>query len=363
MTGTPVSKIQTLGALAHLWFTFMSQTLEARTPEIKIFSTSPQSSVVDRGCYVRNVIDVARWSEEAGCEGILVYTDNTLVDPWLVAQIIIQNTTRLCPLVAIQPVYMPPYSAAKMVTSLGLLYRRRVYLNMVAGGFQHDLMALNDTTPHDKRYARLVEYASIVKELLLGVSPVTFRGDFYIVDKLRLTPPLPHELLPGIFISGSSGAGLEAAQALGATAIKYPQPAECEANCGSMLARGVRVGIIARQQGDDAWSAAHSRFSEDRRGQLTHQLAMKTSDSVWHKQLSRLASDAKSQHSPYWLAPFENYKTFCPYLVGTYDCVAAELATYIGRGYETFILDIPPCKEELGHINTVFSLARQMVAR
>ena len=42
----------------------------------------------------RRVIEVARWSEDTGCTGILVYTDNSLVDPWLVAQIIIENTER-----------------------------------------------------------------------------------------------------------------------------------------------------------------------------------------------------------------------------------------------------------------------------
>src|SRR2546430_4749483 len=34
----------------------------------------------------------SRWSEDAGCRGILVYTDNRLVDPWLVAQLIVENT-------------------------------------------------------------------------------------------------------------------------------------------------------------------------------------------------------------------------------------------------------------------------------
>ena len=312
---------------------------------------------------MQNVIDVARWSEEAGCEGILVYSDNSLVDPWLVSQIIIQNTAQLCPLVAVQPAYMHPYSVAKMVTSLGHSYRRRVYLNMVAGGFKSDLAALNDTTPHDKRYERLVEYTSIVKDLLLGVSPVSFDGEFYRVDKLRLAPPLPSELFPGIFVSGSSEAGLEAARMLAATAIKYPQRADCETDCsGCMVTTGVRVGIIARQDGDDAWRVAHARFPEDRKGQLTHQLAMKTSDSMWHKQLSRLAKDERSDQNPYWLVPFENYKTFCPYLVGEYECVAAELAKYINRGYETFILDIPPSRDELGHINAVFTRAREAVA-
>jgi alkanesulfonate monooxygenase len=326
----------------------MGRSLEIRTPEIKIFSTSPQSSAVDRESYVQNVMDVARWSEEAGCEGILVYTDNSLVDPWLVSQIIIQNTNRLCPLVAVQPIYMHPYSVAKMVSSLGYFYNRRVYLNMVAGGFKSDLAALNDITPHDKRYARLAEYTLVVKELLLGRSPVTFHGEFYGVDKLPLKPPLRPELFPGIFVSGSSDAGLEAAQVLAATAIKYPQRAACETNCSeASFSTGVRVGIIARQDGRDAWRVAHARFPKDRKGQLTHQLAMKTSDSMWHKQLSSVAEDQKTEESPYWLLPFENYKTFCPYLVGGYDCVAAELAEYIGRGYGTFILDIPPCEEEM----------------
>jgi alkanesulfonate monooxygenase len=325
-----------------------------------VFSTSPQSSAVEREVYVANVVDVAKWSEEAGCEGILVYTDNSLVDPWLVAQIIIQNTRRLSPLVAVQPAYMHPYAVAKMVSSLGHLYGRKIYLNMVAGGFKNDLSALNDTTPHDKRYARLVEYTTAIQELLRSPEPVTYRGEFYTVDKLRMTPPLDSRLMPGIFVSGSSQAGLAAAAAVGATAIKYPQPAENEPE-DPTKSSGVRVGIVTRDSSEAAWRVAQERFPGDRKGQITHQLAMKTSDSLWHQQLSEMARSTPSDDNPYWLWPFENYKTFCPYLVGSYERVAAELAKYIGRGFSTFILDIPPSREELTHIGEVFSRARQSV--
>ena len=135
---------------------------------IDVFSACPSSSTVDGHAYIQRVRDVARWSEQYGCKGILVYTDNSLIDAWLVSQIVIQHTTRLCPLVAVQPVYMHPYTVAKMVTSLGDLYGRRMYLNMVAGGFKNDLTALNDITPHDKRYDRLREYTLIIKGLLAG---------------------------------------------------------------------------------------------------------------------------------------------------------------------------------------------------
>jgi alkanesulfonate monooxygenase len=51
---------------------------------------------------------------------------------------------------------------------------------------------------------------------------------------------------------------------------------------------GVRVGIIAREAADEARAVAHERFPEDRKGQLTHQLAMKISDSEWHRKLSEV---------------------------------------------------------------------------
>src|SRR5207249_1645163 len=194
---------------------------------------------------------------------IIVYSDNRLLDPWLVSHSIIQNTTSLCPLVAVQPIYMHPYAVAKMVASLGHMHRRRIYLNMVAGGFKNDLVALNDTTPHDKRYDRLIEYTLIIRELLRG-SAVSYEGTFYQVKNLKLTPSLPGDLFPGIFVSGSSDAGLVA---------------------------------------------------------------------------------------------FQNYKTMCPYLVGSYERVGDELSRYMSVGYRSFILDIPPTQEELHHTNQAFRRA------
>jgi len=339
------------------------QSTPSSDSRIRIFSTAPQSREVDRELFLPKLVQIAQWSEQAGFEGILIYTDNSLVDPWLVAQVIIQNTATLCPLVAVQPLYMHPYTLAKMVASLGHLYGRRIYLNMLAGGFKNDLVALNDTTPHDKRYARLVEYTTIIEELLRSPSPVTYRGEFYTVDKLRMTPALDSKLFPGVIVSGSSEAGMAAASALGAIAMKYPQATDQETECPRTVESGIRVGIIVRDIAEEAWNVAHARFPGDRKGQLTHQLAMKTSDSQWHKQLSQLAEVSKSNGSPYWLWPFENYNTFCPYLVGDYEQVAAELGKYIARGFRTFILDIPQSAEELHHINLAFARAQEMASK
>jgi alkanesulfonate monooxygenase len=328
--------------------------------DIELFTTCPPSSAYEAGDYVRQVRSVSRWSDEAGCQGILVYTDNSLLDPWAVSQIVLAETASLMPLVAVQPVYMHPYAVAKMVATLTRLYRRRICLNLVAGGFKNDLAALGDATPHDKRYERLIEYTSIAQKLLAGGPPVTFEGEFYSVERLALTPAVPPEFYPLFTISGSSEAGLAAARALGALPVKYPEPpGACIAPPDLNGRAGIRVGIVARQDPEEAWRIAERRFPPDRAGQVTHRLAMKTSDSAWHKTLSGIGEEMGEGRSTYWLVPFQNYKTFCPYLVGGYSQVAGELRRYLDAGYRTFLLDIPAKEEDLRHIRIAFQQAVQ----
>jgi alkanesulfonate monooxygenase len=331
-------------------------------PAMVLYSTCPPYLGQGGAAYLERVREVARWSEAGGCEGILVYTDNSLFDPWLVAQAVVEATESLAPLVAVQPVYMHPFSVAKLVATLGSLYGRRVDLNMVAGGFKNDLIALNDTTPHDARYDRLVEYATIILRLLAGTGPVTFPGRFYSVTNLTLAPRLDPALAPRLTISGSSEAGMAAARALQGLSVRYPGPlAQAEARPpegGGPY--GIRVGIIARERDEDAWAVAHARFPGDRRGQMMHQLAMKVSDSAWHKQLSEISAHQAGPDT-YWMWPFQNYKTFCPYLVGTYDRVAEELSRYVATGCSFMIHDVPAAGEEFAHIDAVLTRAAAMV--
>jgi alkanesulfonate monooxygenase len=328
----------------------------------RIYSTCPQSKDLTQPEYLRRVADVSRWSEDAGCEGMLVYTDNGIVDPWLVAQVVIESTERLCPLVAVQPIYMHPYSVAKMVTSLAFLHGRSIHLNMLAGGFRNDLLALGDPTPHDERYERTVEYTNIVLELLRGTAPVTVDGSYYTVENLRLTPSLPADLFPEVLMSGSSPAGRAAARAVGATPVTYPAPpGEEDAPDDVGDGHGVRIGIVARDSADEAWRVALDRFPEDRTGRITHRLAMSVSDSHWHNQLSdrdagTVTGGEADGRSPYWLGPFQNYKTFCPYIVGDHATVAGLVRRYVADGAGTIILDIPPSREELAEIERVFAL-------
>ena len=328
---------------------------------VEIYSTCPESRTTTQAEYPGLIRDAARWSEAVGCEGMLVYSENGLVDPWLLSQLTIEVTERLIPLVAVQPLYMHPYTVAKMVASIAYLHGRRVALNLVAGGFKNDLLSLGDETSHDERYTRLREYAEIIRHLSTETRPLSYDGSFYRVHELRLQPSVPAHLAPSFMMSGSSAAGLAAAGALGATAVRYPQPAgEEQPLPDDGLRNGIRIGIIARDDREEAWRVAYERFPEDRDGQIIHHLAMGVSDSHWHAQLSRLALSAAERNVAYWLRPFQNYQAFCPYLVGDFGMVAAELASYMQTGVRTFILDIAPSQAEIENAARAFALAVEL---
>jgi alkanesulfonate monooxygenase len=331
--------------------------VELASMSIRLFSTCPPSSHYGDeygSAYLRKVREVAEWSDDAGLEGILVYTDNSLADPWLVSQAILSSTSSLAPLVAVQPAYMHPYTAAKMVTTFSYLYNRHIYLNMVAGGFRNDLIALDDHTEHDGRYDRLVEYVSIMRLLFSEPGPVSFTGTYFTVRKLSINPRIPPGLIPEVFVSGTSAAGLAAAREIGATSVSYPGTPSGETTSRGVSA-GIRIGIIARPESEQAWRIAYQRFPVERKGKLTHAIARRLSDSAWYEQLSELGDGGPGSSSPYWLVPFKNYKTFCPYLVGSYDEVRGAISTYVREGFQTFILDVPPSREELQHTAVVFA--------
>jgi len=320
---------------------------------IDVISTCPASTEVTHTLYLQQVINVARWSEAWGCAGTLIDADYSLVDPWLVAYTILRHTRTLCPLVAVQPLYMHPYAVAKIVSTIGCLYGRRVSLNMDPATFENDLAPPNDSTRFGKPYDRLVEYTLVIKKLLGSPGPLTYHGKFYTVDQVKLAPVAPPELFPAIFVPESPETGANAAARLGAIAVKCPKVANEETGPSDKSVKfAIRIGILAREDADEAWTIAQTRFPEDRRGQLTRQLARKVSDSTQAQEFGVPTPGVRK--GPYWFGPIRSHRTMCPYLVGSYEEVAGEIATYVRMGYRTLILDIPPNAEEFGHLAVVF---------
>lgn len=325
---------------------------------IAIYSTAPSSTDRDPAAFRQHAIDVARWTEAAGCRGLLVYTDNSLVDPWAAAQLMFAHTESLVPLVAVQPLYMHPFAVARMVSTLQFLHGRRVDLNFVTGGFAQHMRALGCTLSHDERYDRLREYIEAVRELMLGGRQPSYAGRYFQLDRTAMNPRPDPGLSPMIYLSGSSSASIKAQQALGVTRLAYPRllteyPDAQEALRDS----GIRVGIIAREDAGEAWQEAQRRFPADRLGEQLHDVAARVVESHWHRDLSERAQRSSAPAGPYWLYPFRAYKTFCPYLVGNYVEVSEFLTPYLRHGVSTIVLDVPHTEEDMHHARIAIGMA------
>lgn len=326
---------------------------------VTIYSTCRSSIGYNEQYHMRRLLEIAGWADDAGYRGALVYSDNTSIDSLMAAQAAIANTASFIPLVAIQPIDMSPFALARAVSSLAHLYGRRIDINFVSGGFARDLAVQGDTVSHDERYDRLTEYATIVKKLLTG-GMVNFAGEYYNFRRARLTAPVPYDLLPKTYVSGSSPASLQAGEALGVGQLSFPLVPEDFVSPDlrkNKFGSGISVGIIAREDSAEAWRIAHKRFPADPEGAARMKLLLSAAVSSWQPQLASVAIPDEAPGQTYWLVPFRYHHTFCPYLVGNYDEVAEAVATYLGGGIRTFVLDIPEEPDDLWHARTAIERA------
>jgi len=296
--------------------------------------------------------DAVRWCDAAGLDGMLVFTGaGAPLDPW-VAATAIASTRRLVPLVALNPLYTHPYAAARALVTIGELYGRRVDLNLITGAALGELKAVGDTLDHRDRYARLQEYTELFLRLLDG-RPVTVRGRFYGTDGLQLSPRLPEELRPRLYLAGHSADAAHTRKALGATGMgMLPRsPQELPEGIGAL-----HLGVLTRGTDAAAQKAARVWFPDDPIGREMLELSLSATDSTWRRELAE--ADEDSPGSPVLVDPFRTFQADCPYLVGSYETVAARLTRLASAGAHTFVFDTPTDEPEYGHLANALRLLR-----
>jgi alkanesulfonate monooxygenase len=240
------------------------------------------------------------------------------------------------------------------------LVRRPFDLHVVHRAYAGYLRALDSTLDHDQRYDHLVEYGRILLDLLGSAGPFSHDGQHYRIREAALSLPWDPALTPRVFVAGSSPACLRAQERLGAVRLAYPHWIEdYEEGSDALAGTGIRLGILARDTAEDAWREAHRRFPPDPNGERIHDAAARMAQSFWHKRLSSSARADSIPRDTYWLYPFRTYKTYCPYLVGTYQQVADLLCRYLALGVRTLILDEPMEEDDMHHATAAIRLAEQ----
>jgi alkanesulfonate monooxygenase len=312
---------------------------------LRIFSAIPRNP--DPAHYIDELMRVARFSDRNGFAGILLFAGNdTLVEPWSMAQHILAHTSESAPLIAVNPIYMHPFTVAKFVSSFALLYRRKIYLNMITGTATSDLQGLGGQLSHQDRYSRLGEFIDIVRQLLASTRPVTFAGKFYTTNNLQLRPGLPSALMPEFLIAGQSDDAHRVAKQMGCLMMQMLPPNLED----GINAPGVNFGIFARERSDQARREAKLFFLDSAEKRELLKYTMENTDSVWKRRLRDAGQNDQIHDNGYWLLPFLTFQADCPYLVGSYAEIGAKVRRFAEKNVSTIILDVVADEQELGHV-------------
>nr|BCJ78239.1 flavin-dependent oxidoreductase [Niallia circulans] len=309
--------------------------------------------------FMENSVKIARLSDAYGIVGSLSFFNHSVLDPWAVSSVIMQQTERHVPLIALQPYMYPPYTAAKLIQSLTYLYNRRIDLNMITGAVTGELQQTGGYIDHSSRYKKLHEYVRVLRLLLEAGGPVSFRGEYYELNNLEFKPSLgDRTLFPKIFMSGSSEEGLEAGLKAADYVVTHPGPLEHFERHFSSRVQGtpaqsaIRIEIIARETAGEAWEAARARYPANRQGAI--QLRMKKkSESSWQRTLAELALASETYDDVFWMGGYMNGGIYSPVLVGDYETVAAYLNGYYKLGVKAVLLGSMYSEEDFVHFSRV----------
>ncbi|MFD4831264.1 LLM class flavin-dependent oxidoreductase [Streptomyces uncialis] len=328
--------------------------LQGQVAADSLVSGSPRRGEKVKGSFLDRLTRTAHVGEQVGWAGILVPHNLHEVDPWPIASYLGSVTSKMVPLIALQPSSLPPHTAAAMASAYATLYGRPLYFNLVAGAREDELRSTGDELGHDERYERVREYGRILRALLRGEA-VTEEGRHYTYRDFRLQPR-PEVLSEcKIFIAGSSSASLSVARDIADVVVTHPAPyPEWEAEfLRPLLAEGyagefgIRIGVIARQRRADAWDIARTRFPETWRGR--QETLLKTmSPNAWSRKLAQHAVTqegregqfgAEAEEDPYWLGAFRSGGASAPFLVGDVEEVADRLGAYLRAGVGHILLN------------------------
>ena len=322
--------------------------------DFKVFILSHRTT--DPSLYWKNILGVVDSCQDYGLDGVLLFEGNdTFVSPWVAAQETLARSSSVSPLVAVNPIYMHPFKAAKFVSSLTQIYGRQIYLNMITGTAVNYLESMSDSLTHDQRYLRVKEYIQVMQGLLKSPEPFSYEGEYYSLSNIQLLPGISSELMPVFLLSGQSDAAVKVALETGSVGTQMLPPGLCD-EVGD--AEAINFGVLTRPSEKEAWDAALQIFPESEEDQLIQELSMGNTDSSWKRRMDVLAKLPENKESGYWMGPFRNFRSDGPYLVGSYSYVAGVLSGLLRKGVKKFIFDVNLEGDEFFHISNVLSIVR-----
>jgi hypothetical protein len=292
--------------------------------------------VLSTQAYLDRLAEYCAAVERIGVTGAFVYDFPVAMDPWLAAFDVLAVSRALEPIVAVRPHMESPESVARRVTDLAYRFHRPTHVNVVAGATRSSRAAGD---PVDKVAAR-TELAGFAAALRAEVGRRSGDGERSIV----VTP-------------SSSTPGVVPADAV----LLMARPRDVLArDIGKVRAeQGVErifllVGLVVRDDGDAAWTAARELYKPERRQIVAGRMFVSQVVSSEHTASYALAEQADVHDERLWYgAPARGIDA--PKLVGSTADVRDWLRSCADIGVTDVIVDLVPDAAEYGRMGDVLA--------
>ncbi len=224
----------------------------------------------DGHSYIDYVTEIVHAAEISGFQGGLIPSFPMTDEPWVISAALARETRTFRFMIAFQPGFLNPVTAARMTASLQRASGGRALFNVITGGGGPQQLWWGDAVAHEDRYARTTEFLDILRGVWAG-GPFSYHGKHYRVEDGGLPDPLSREDFPEIYFSGSSGAALVSASKHADYYLSWLEPfdqlrgkfdrvREQTAALGREIKCAVRVDIVARPTEEEAWREVRSGF-------------------------------------------------------------------------------------------------------
>lgn len=306
--------------------------------------------------YIDYIAEVAHAAEISGFHGGLLPSFPMTDEPWAISSFLARETKTFRFMIAFQPGFLNPVTAARMTASLQRATGGRALFNIITGGGGPSQLWWGDSVNHDDRYTRTTEFLDVLRGVWQG-NPFNYQGRFYQVENAQLPFPLNHEAFPEIYFSGSSDAALVSAskhadyylswlEPLAQLREKFDRVKAKTDQLGRKIKCAVRVDIVARATEEEAWREVRRGFenlSAVQLDQLKQQWA-RQGDSVGANRQSGFRPTQVTSYKDLIIEPniWSGFNLLRggqgQGIVGSYEQVAKRLDDLVALGADAFIL-------------------------
>ncbi|MEA2490115.1 MAG: alkanesulfonate monooxygenase [Acidobacteriota bacterium] len=295
----------------------------------------------------------ARQAEEAGIDSVLISFSKYEPDPIMVSCALGQVTERLKFIVAYRSGLMQPTTFVQQINTLSALVQGRVSVNIVAGSSLAEQRGYGDFLEHDDRYERAAEFLAICRAFWRGDGEVDFAGQYYQVEKGRISTPFvsPEQRFPELYISGHSEQSERLAYEQGTCWLRViDTPEKLAPMVARVKAQGLKVClrlcVICRPTREEAVHVAETLLPDETLTRRPSLIRLKD-DSRMYAEGSVVGNDGYWLDRSLWTGFVPSYGPVWTTLLGTPRELADAFLAYKRIGVDEFIISGWPEVDEV----------------